>query len=204
MTESDYVLTGSQTMNQEQSGGDVYERDAYQRYTELQLLEALESNPETSQADLATRAGVAVGTVNWYLKRWTAKGLVKVKRIGRWQWRYLLTPKGMAEKADLANRYFQASMRIYRQTRTDARQILDRAGIDDIRLSGHRPGFVIRRGSVVGDPVQQMTDTAVTKDHIAVQPAGSHGIGPVRAAHDLDAGNSRAGAGGADIALDAH
>ena len=32
---------------------------------ELQLLEALASDPETTQADLAARVGVAVGTVNW-------------------------------------------------------------------------------------------------------------------------------------------
>ena len=111
----------------------------FDRYTELQLLEALESNPETTQADLATKAGVAVGTVNWYLKRWSAKGLVVAKRIGRWRWRYLLTPQGMAEKADLANRYFQASMRIYRLSRVEAKRILKSAkaaGYDTVVIVG--------------------------------------------------------------------
>lgn len=102
-------------------------------------MEALESNPETTQADLATKAGVAVGTVNWYLKRWSAKGLVKAKRIGRWRWRYLLTPQGLAEKADLANRYFQASMRIYRQSRENATRVLESAraaGYDSVVIVG--------------------------------------------------------------------
>jgi DNA-binding MarR family transcriptional regulator len=58
---------------------------------ELQLLQALAESPETTQADLAARVGVAVGTVNWYLKRWSKKGYVKVSRINRWQWSYLLT-----------------------------------------------------------------------------------------------------------------
>ena len=70
----------------------------FEGYHELRLLEAVEAQPETTQADLATQVGVAVGTVNWYLKRWSAKGYLKVKRIGRWQWRYLLTPQGMARK----------------------------------------------------------------------------------------------------------
>lgn len=121
-------------MNQEST-----EKGDFDRYTELQLMEALESNPETTQADLATKAGVAVGTVNWYLKRWSAKGLVVAKRIGRWRWRYLLTPQGMAEKADLANRYFQASMRIYRQSRSDAKRILESAkaaGYDCVVIEG--------------------------------------------------------------------
>ena len=45
---------------------------------ELQLLEALDGSPETTQAELAAQVGVAVGTVNWYLKRWSTKGYVKV------------------------------------------------------------------------------------------------------------------------------
>jgi len=34
---------------------------------ELQLLEAIATTPETTQANLAAQVGVAVGTVNWYL-----------------------------------------------------------------------------------------------------------------------------------------
>ena len=36
-----------------------------EQHRELQVLDILESEPEISQADLAARAGVAVGTVNW-------------------------------------------------------------------------------------------------------------------------------------------
>jgi len=68
---------------------------------ELELLEALVEDPEVRQVDLATRLGVAVGTVNWLLKRLASKGFLKVRRIGRWKWRYLLTPRGMSEKARL-------------------------------------------------------------------------------------------------------
>jgi DNA-binding MarR family transcriptional regulator len=41
---------------------------------ELRILEQLETNPDLTQASLAARLGVAVGTVNWYLKRLVAKG----------------------------------------------------------------------------------------------------------------------------------
>jgi DNA-binding MarR family transcriptional regulator len=116
---------------------------SFDQHTELQLMEALENEPETSQADLAAQVGVAVGTVNWYIKRWTAKGYVKVKRIGRWRWRYLLTPQGMAEKADLANRYFQASMRIYRQTRAEAKQI-----VEHIRSEGYVEVVIDAEGDI--------------------------------------------------------
>lgn len=115
----------------------------FDRLTELQLLEALEEKPETTQADLAARAGVAVGTVNWYLKRWSAKGYVKVKRIGRWRWRYLLTPKGMAEKAQLAAKYVEASMIIYRRTRKAAKRLLGQ-----VRDAGYSQVYIDGRGDV--------------------------------------------------------
>ena len=106
---------------------------------ELQLLEALELTPVTSQADLAAQVGVAVGTVNWYLKRWSKKGYVKVKRIGRWQWSYLLTADGMARKAQLAGKYVEASMALYRRTRTEARRLLEEvqaAGYETVHIDG--------------------------------------------------------------------
>ena len=50
---------------------------------ELTLLEHVENNPDVNQATLATQLGVAVGTVNWNLKRLIAKGYVKVQRAER-------------------------------------------------------------------------------------------------------------------------
>lgn len=111
----------------------------FEQQTELQLLEALEAEPETTQADLAARAGVAVGTVNWYLKRWSSKGFVVVKRINRWRWRYLLTPQGMAEKGRLATKYVEASMWIYRHSREQAKELLQQvqsAGYDEVVIDG--------------------------------------------------------------------
>jgi len=106
---------------------------------ELKLLEAIEEEPEARQIDLAARVGVAVGTVNWLLKRLAAKGYVKVRRIGRWRWRYLLTPKGFAEKARLTQRYLQESMRLYRETRQEARSMLAKIrkkGYNQVRIEG--------------------------------------------------------------------
>ena len=47
---------------------------------DLQLLEHIEIDPDISQASLAANLGVAIGTVNWHLKRLVAKGYVKVRR----------------------------------------------------------------------------------------------------------------------------
>jgi len=109
---------------------------------ELRVLETLEQEPELRQVDLAARLDMAVGTANWLLKHLTAKGYVKVKRIGKWRWRYILTPRGIAEKARLAQRYLWDSMRIYRDTRHNAQRLireLQEKGCDQVRLEGE-PG----------------------------------------------------------------
>ncbi len=106
---------------------------------ELELLEALAKEPEARQVDLAARLGVAVGTVNWHLKRFAAKGYIKVKRIGRWQWGYILTPKGMAEKARLTMSYIRSSMSLYREARERSRALLQQvkgAGYREVVLQG--------------------------------------------------------------------
>ncbi|MCD5416793.1 winged helix-turn-helix transcriptional regulator [Candidatus Bipolaricaulota bacterium] len=99
-------------------------RDQEVSLYDLRLLEALEEEPEVRQMDLAVRLGVATGTVNWHLKRLVAKGYVKVKKIGRWRWSYLLTPQGMAAKARLTQAYIEQSMQLYRKTREEAQRLL--------------------------------------------------------------------------------
>jgi len=104
---------------------------------DLRILEYIEREPDITQAGLATKLGVAVGSVNWYLKRMIAKGYVKVKRMQRKRLRYLITPQGMAEKAQLAFQYMQASLHVYREVRAEARRLLEQvqaAGYREVRI----------------------------------------------------------------------
>ena len=106
---------------------------------ELRLLEEIERAPDTTQADLAARLGVAVGSVNWYLKRLIRKGCVKVTRLQRRRLRYLITPQGVVEKARLTYQYMQASLHVYRQARREARLLLEaaqRGGYKAVRIEG--------------------------------------------------------------------
>ncbi len=88
---------------------------------ELGLLEEIAQDPDTTQSTLAARLGVAVGTVNWYLKRLVAKGYVKVKRAERRKLRYILTPEGIALRAQLTLNYVENSMALYRRVREQSR-----------------------------------------------------------------------------------
>lgn len=91
---------------------------------ERRLLEAIERNPDTTQATLAAQLGVAVGSVNWYLRRLIRKGYVKVTRLQRRKLKYFVTPQGLALKARLTSQYMKASLRLYRELRRAAQETL--------------------------------------------------------------------------------
>jgi DNA-binding MarR family transcriptional regulator len=106
---------------------------------ELSLLEQIESDPDVNQSALATQLGVAVGTVNWHIKRLIAKGALKVSRAERKKLRYIITPEGIALRARLAVDYVERSFSVYRHTRQRVKDYLVRvqkAGYDRVRIVG--------------------------------------------------------------------
>jgi DNA-binding MarR family transcriptional regulator len=106
---------------------------------ELALLENIERNPDITQASLATQLGVAVGTVNWHLKRLIAKGYVKIKRAERKKLRYIITPEGIALRARLTVDYIEQQFYLYHHTRLRVKEHLEKvrqAGYDRIGLIG--------------------------------------------------------------------
>jgi predicted transcriptional regulator len=112
---------------------------ANEELRELTLLEKIEKDPDVNQATLATQLGVAVGTVNWHLKRLIAKGYVKAMRAERKKLRYIITPEGIALRARLAVDYVERSFSIYRKTRQRVKEHLAKvrqAGYDRVRLLG--------------------------------------------------------------------
>jgi predicted transcriptional regulator len=106
---------------------------------ELTLLEQVERDPDVNQSALANQLGVAVGTVNWHLKRLIAKGYVKVQRAERKKLRYIITPEGIALRARLTVDYIERSFDLYHKTRQrvkDHLQIVRAAGYDRVRIQG--------------------------------------------------------------------
>ena len=71
----------------------------------LDLLRRLESNPQYTQRELSQEMGVSLGKVNYCIKKLTEKGLIKLTNFkqnpNKMGYVYLLTPKGIDEKARL-------------------------------------------------------------------------------------------------------
>jgi DNA-binding MarR family transcriptional regulator len=106
---------------------------------ELALLEKIENNPDVTQASLATQLGVAVGTVNWHLKRLIDKGYVKSKRAERKKLRYIITPEGITLRALLTVDYIEQQFLLYRNTRQRVRELLRQVkagGFEKVSIRG--------------------------------------------------------------------
>lgn len=85
----------------------------------LDLLESVERNGARSQRSRASEVGIALGLVNAYLKYCIKKGFVRVKRLPARGYLYLLTPKGIAEKSQLALKRLARSLATLRTARAD-------------------------------------------------------------------------------------
>jgi len=128
---------------------------------ELTLLENIENDPDVNQSTLAAQLGVAVGTVNWHLKRLVAKGAVKVKRAERKKLRYIITPEGIALRARLAVDYVERSFDLYRKTRQRVKQhvaSIRRAGGDRVRILGGGDVADIARLTCLEQGIQVVND----------------------------------------------
>lgn len=106
---------------------------------DLIILEELEKDPDTTQAGLATHLGVAIGTINWHLKRLIAKGYVKARRVERRKLSYVITPEGISLRAFMTLDYIQNSFRLYRLVRqrmVDQLVVVRQHGFNCIQLDG--------------------------------------------------------------------
>lgn len=111
----------------------------YQDLRTLKLLEEIERAGAPSQRDLAKKLNISLGLVNSFIKRLAQKGYFKVKTIPKNRVKYILTPKGVAEKTQLTYEYIQDSYRFYKEARRKLRDLfsdLQRQGVCKIAFCG--------------------------------------------------------------------
>lgn len=95
------------------------------------LLKLLEPNPRLSQRQVAQELGFSLGKVNFCLRSLVDKGLIKATNFkssrNKTAYMYLLTPRGIEEKARVTVRFLQSKMREYEALRDEIQQIRDEA-----------------------------------------------------------------------------
>jgi len=80
----------------------------------FRVLHLLEEEPNLTQRELAQRLGISLGGINYCLKALIDIGQIKVDNFKKNQdksvYLYLLTPKGIAEKASLTAGFLKRKM----------------------------------------------------------------------------------------------
>lgn len=94
-----------------------------QEDTNYRVMRLLEENPDLTQRELAEKLGVSVGGLNYCLKALTEKGLVKMQNFAnsknKFGYVYVLTPRGISEKAKLTGTFLKRKMNEYQALKAE-------------------------------------------------------------------------------------
>lgn len=81
------------------------------------MLRLLELNPQINQRDLSEALGISLGKTNYCLKALLDKGFIKIQNFRNSQnkmaYAYLLTPRGVDQKARMTIEFLQIKMNEY-------------------------------------------------------------------------------------------
>lgn len=91
------------------------------------ILKLVEVKPEISQRELAAELGISLGKANFCLKALIEKGLLKATNFQnsnkKAAYMYLLTPKGLSEKANITIRFLKSKVEEYEILKNDIEQL---------------------------------------------------------------------------------
>ena len=89
-------------------------RKQLQEETKFRILRLLHDDPELSTREIADAVGISNGSAYYCISALTEKGLIKLGNFAasdhKGRYAYILTPKGLAEKAALTGQFLQRKM----------------------------------------------------------------------------------------------
>ena len=89
----------------------------------FKILKNIKNYPNSTQRDLAHKAGISLGKLNYCLNALIDKGLVKINNFknnkNKINYIYVLTPKGINEKTKLAMAFMKRKMKEYDELKSE-------------------------------------------------------------------------------------
>ncbi len=89
----------------------------------LNVLRKIKSKPNSSQREMAEELGFSLGKINYCLNALKNKGLIKIKNFSasknKISYAYILTPKGIGEKAKLTINFMKRKMKEYDELKAE-------------------------------------------------------------------------------------
>ena len=91
------------------------------------ILKLVESNPSISQRELAQQLGISLGKTNFCLKALIDVGLLKATNFrnnkNKLAYMYLLTPRGIEEKASITMRFLKYKIQEYETLQSEIEEL---------------------------------------------------------------------------------
>lgn len=109
-------------------------------HRDLRVLEAVQQDSRLTQRGLASKLGIALGLANVYLKRMIHKGYIKCVNVQPNRISYLITPRGIAEKARLTYEFMDYSLHLYGEVRQHLRAALSECAAAGKRVAIYGSG----------------------------------------------------------------
>ena len=114
-------------------------RTKLQEDTHFRVLRLLQENPEMSQRELAEAVGVSVGGLHYVLNALIEKGLVKLGNFtaaeDKRRYAYVLTPKGLSEKAAITRRFLARKIEEYEALKAEIEGLQGECGSTPLKKS---------------------------------------------------------------------
>lgn len=79
---------------------------------ELKVIDSIYRNSDTSQRDIARDGGFSLGLTNILVNRLIKKGYVKASRLNAKKMSYIITPRGLKEKARKSYKFMRRSFSV--------------------------------------------------------------------------------------------
>ena len=90
---------------------------------QFDVLRKIQSKPNSTQREMAKELGFSLGKLNYCLKSLKDKGLVKIgnfkKNKNKFNYIYILTPKGISEKTKLTINFMTRKMKEYEELKKE-------------------------------------------------------------------------------------
>ena len=105
----------------------------FEQEIRYRLLRILSEEPALSQRDMAQRVGVSLGKVNYCISELAKRGFIKIVRFksakNKIPYTYILTPRGIQEKAKLTVRFLRRKLVEYEEIKHSTPIAVDASGV---------------------------------------------------------------------------
>lgn len=112
------------------------QREKTREVAHFRVLRLLHDNPELTQRELARAVGISAGGVHYVLNALIGKGLIKLGNFtasaDKRRYAYVLTPKGIAARADLTRQFLERKKAEYNALRAEIEEV--RAELEESAL----------------------------------------------------------------------